>query len=483
MTDVILGLDQGTSSTRCLAFDRGLRQLGAAVVKVGTSFPGPGLVEQDPDELAASCSTAMEGALGLAGATPADVLALGVANQTETFIVADRTTGRPIHPAIVWQDRRTDDRCAAVAEHAELVRSRTGLELDPTFPATKLGWMLDHVDGARAAAESGELAYHDVAGWVVSRLGGAHVCEASNAGRTLLCGLGGDDWDDELLELFGIPRGLMAPIVDSDRIGGPVTAALGDQQASLFGLGCHALGTAKVTLGTGAFILAQAGSTPPDPPPGVLASCAWRRNGETSYALEGFVPAAGAALDWFAAIGVLPEAAALDGLLADAGPEDGSVASVPSLQGLGTPSWEPSTHAALLGLTRATTRAQIARAVVDGVLHQVADALEAIAQAMPLRTVLLDGGMSRSDWVVQRLAEITGVEVRRAACAQATALGAAMMAGLAAGVWGGVGELPPPVIDQVAEPSWTEPERAERRRAWCDARALAARWAGTPGRS
>jgi glycerol kinase len=476
LTDVILGLDQGTSSTRCLAFDRDLRQLGAGVVKVGTSFPGPGLVEQDPDELAASCTTAIEGALNAARARRADVVGLGIANQTETFIVADRATGRPVHPAIVWQDRRTDDRCAALAEHAELVRGRTGLELDATFPATKLGWVLDHVDAGRAAAAAGELAYHDVGGWVVSRLGGGHLCEASNAGRTLLCGLGGGDWDDELLELFGIPRALLPPIVDSDRIGGPVTAALGDQQASLFGLGCHDPGLAKVTLGTGAFILAQAGTSPPDPPPGVLASCAWRRGGETSYALEGFVPAAGAALDWFTSIGVLPPAAELDGLLAQAGPEDGSVVAVPSLQGLGTPAWEASTHGALLGLTRATTRAQIARAVVDGVLHQVADALEAIAQAMPLRTVLLDGGMSRSDWVVQRLAEIAGVEVRRAACAQATALGAAMLAGLAAGVWAGVGELPPAAVDRVTEPAWTEAERAERRRAWSDARALAGRW-------
>ncbi len=409
MTGIVLGLDQGTSSTRCLVLDRELTQRGAAAVAVRASFPGPGLVEQDPDELMASASSAIADALAAAGATRKDVVALGIANQTETFIVSERASGRPVYPAIVWQDRRTADRCTALADagYARLVRARTGLELDATFPATKVGWLLDHVNGARAAAESGELVYDDVGAWLVSHLTGVHACEAGNAGRTLLCSLGGDDWDSELLDLFGIPRALLPPIVDSDAVATaapaltpadlPVAAVLGDQQASLFGLGCRQPGAAKVTLGTGAFILAQAGATGPSPPPGVLASCAWRWQGKTSYALEGFVPAAGSALDWFAGLGVLPPASELDALLSTAGPEDGVVACVPALQGLGTPGWDPSVRAALVGLSRATTRAQVARAVVDGVLHQVADALAAINVVMPLATVLLDGGMSRSD--------------------------------------------------------------------------------------
>jgi glycerol kinase len=489
MTAVVLGLDQGTSSTRCLVLDHALAQRGAAAVPVSASFPGPGLVEQDPGELVASARTAVALALADAGAAPADVVAVGIANQTETFIVSERGSRRPIHPAIVWQDRRTQGRCDAVARtgrDAE-VRALTGLELDPTFPATKIGWLLDHVDGARAAAEAGELVYHDVAGWLIAHLAGGDVCEASNAGRTLLCALGGEDWDDRLLDVFGIPRAMLPPIVASDGIaaaagsapagGLPVTGALGDQQASLFGLRCLAPGTAKITLGTGAFILAQAGTRAPVPPSGVLASCAWRRRGQISYALEGFVPAAGSALDWFAQIGILPPAAQLDALLSAAGPDDGgAVACVPALQGLGTPGWDGDVRAALIGCSRATTRAQIARAVVDGVLHQVADALAAIATEMALEEVLLDGGMSRSEWVTRRLAELAGVRVRRAARAEATAIGAAMIAGLAAGFWNGVEELPEVATDLVAEPSWGASERDARRRRWADAVAVAQRW-------
>jgi glycerol kinase len=505
VTAIILGLDQGTSSTRCLALDHNLEQRGAAAVPITASFPAPGLVEQDPAELRSSARTAIAGALAEAGARPGEVVAVGIANQTETFIVSERGSGRPLHPAIGWQDRRTAERCAelAAAGHAPLVRARTGLELDSTFPATKLAWLLDHVAGARSAAEAGELVYHDVGGWLVRDLAGFDACEVGNAGRTLLCALGGESWDEELLDLFEIPRALLPPIVASDEIarlasgaaagaglgagagaglgaavgaGLPVTAVLGDQQASLFGLGCRRPGMSKVTLGTGAFILAQAGASAPSPPPGVLASCAWRRGGVTSYALEGFVPAAGATLDWFAGIGVLPPAAELDAFLAAAGPEDGSVACVPALQGLGTPSWDPLTRAALLGLTRATTRAQLARAVIDGVLHQVADALAAIGAEMPLATVLLDGGMSRSDWIVQRLADIAAVRVERAVRGEATAIGAAVMAGLAAGFWHGDGELPAVATDLVAEPSWAPAERAHRRERWAEALALAVRW-------
>ncbi|HWF35539.1 MAG TPA: FGGY family carbohydrate kinase [Solirubrobacteraceae bacterium] len=484
MTELVLGLDQGTSSTRCLAFDHRLVERGAGASPVTSSFPAPGLVEQDPGELVASARAAIAGALEAARAEPADVVALGIANQTETFVLAERASGGAVHPALVWQDRRTADRCAALtaAGHAPFVRARTGLELDATFPATKVAWVLDHVEGARAAAEAGELAYFDVGGWLLRHLAGAEACEVGNAGRTLLCPLGGEEWDHELLALFGIPRALLPPIVASDRVAslgdGAVTSVLGDQQASLFGLGCRAPGTAKVTLGTGAFVLAQAGTCPPDPPPGVLASCAWSLGGEKSYALEGFVPAAGAALDWFAGIGILPPAGELDAVLGAAGPEDGSVVCVPALHGLGTPSWDPATRAALVGLARATTRADVARAVVDGVLHQVADALAAVGVGTALARVLLDGGMARSDWIARRLAELAGVRVERAAAREATARGAAMMAGLAAGWWDDIEELPAVAIDLVAEPSGPASERLERRERWAAAVALATGWSG-----
>ena len=447
MTPLVLGLDQGTSSTRCVALDEGLAERGAASVPVACAFPGPGMVEQDAEALAASVLRAVEGALEAAGAGPGDVAAIGIANQTETFVVWDRESGRAVHPAIVWQDRRTAEACAALADAARTVRERTGLQLDATFPATKLRWVLDR------AGDAERLAYGDVASWLLWRLGGVHVCDAGNAGRSLLCPLGGRDWDDELLGLFGIPRTLLPPIADSDAVraeiaGLPVFAAAGDQQASLFGLRCWEPGTAKVTLGTGAFVLAQAGGSPPRPPDGVLASCAWRRTEATSFALEGFVPAAGAAVDWFARVGGLPAGPELDALLAEADP-DSEVMCVPALAGLGTPSWDAGARGALLGLELGTTRADVARAVVDGVLHQVADAVEAIGGLEELR---VDGGLSRSDWIMQRLADLAEVPVRRAGRADSTGLGAAALAGLAAGVWDEPGSLPPIAAGTLAEP-------------------------------
>lgn len=488
MSAVVLGLDQGTSSTRCLALDDRLQIVGSGSVPVNCTFPGPGLVEQDPHELAASAHQAIAAALTDAGVTAGDVAALGIANQTETFVVCERATGRPIHPAIVWQDRRTADRCDALAAagHEHLVRARTGLELDPTFSATKLAWVLDRVDGARAQADAGSLVFHDVAGWLIRSLAGIDVCDVGNAGRTLVCGLGAGDWDDELLELFDVPRVLMPPIVDSDGIRGiglpgspvggvPLAAALGDQQASLLGLGCVRRGQAKVTLGTGAFLFVQAGGEASVPPDGVLGSCAWRLGGRTSYAFEGFIPAAGSALDWFAGIGVLPAAAELDRLLRDAGAEDGAIACVPALQGLGTPSWDHGIRAGMLGMTRASTRAQLTRAIVDGVVHQVADALTAIATQIPLSTVFVDGGVARSDWVVQRLADLAQVEVRRAARTEATAIGAAIAAGQAIGTWRQE-DFGDAETDMTAHPAMSDGERDSLRKRWAEAVEVVAQW-------
>jgi glycerol kinase len=445
---LVAGLDQGTSSTRCVVIDDELREVASASVPVKCSFPAPGFVEQDPEAIVASAREA----IAATGARP-DVL--GIANQTETFVVWDRGTGEAVHPAIVWQDRRTDDACERLREHAAWVRERTGLELDATFPATKLRWVLDHAEG--------DLAYGDVASWLLHRLAGVHVTDAGNAARSLLCSLGGDDWDDELLDLFGIPRALMPPIVDSDALdahieGIPVRAAVGDQQASLFGLRCWEPGTAKVTLGTGAFVLAQAGTTAPQPPDGILASTAWRRAGVTSYALEGFIPTAASAVDWFARIGALPPAKELDVLLPDSRP--GPVC-VPIFTG---------GRGALLGLDLGTTRADLARAVIDGIVHQVADAIEAIGG---LDTLRIDGGLSRSAWTAQRLADLAGVTVQRTARPDSTALGAATLAGLAAGVWESPEAIPEIPLDLVAEPVLAERERERER--WAAARELVSR--------
>jgi glycerol kinase len=474
VTALVLGLDQGTSSTRCVALDDELRERGSASVAVASSFPGPGLVEQDPEAIAESAERAIGDALAAAGAGPADVAALGIANQTETFVVWERATGRAVHPAIVWQDRRTDDVCAELRAqgHAELVRERTGLELDATFPATKLRRLLDDIEGA-------ELAYGDVASWLLHRLAGVHVTDAGNAGRSLLCPLGGLDWDDELLELFGVPRDVLPPIVDSDRIdaavaGVPVRAVAGDQQASLFGLRCFEPGAAKVTLGTGAFVLTQAGHDPPRPPAGLLASCAWRREASTSYAIEGFIPTAGAALDWFARIGALPAGEELDALLNAGGAGETGVVCVPAFQGFGSPTWDAGARGAVLALSLGTTRADLARAVVDGILHQVADAVEAAG----VETLRVDGGLSRSDWIVQRLADLVGARVERTARSDSTALGAATLAGLAAGVWERPEALPEIPLELVAEPQLAPSRRALERERWAAARELAAGWRG-----
>ena len=476
MTALVLGLDQGTSSTRCVALDDELRERGAFAVPLASSFPRAGLVEQDPEAIAASAERAIAGALAAAGAAASDVAALGIANQTETFVVWERATGRAVHPAIVWQDRRTDAVCAELCDqgHEALVRERTGLELDASFPATKLRSLLDQVGDHEG------LAYGDVVSWLLHRLAGVHVCDAGNAGRSLLCPLGGDEWDDELLELFGIPRALLPPIVDSDRIeatlgGIPVRAAAGDQQASLFGLRCWEPGTAKVTLGTGAFVLAQGGQEPPRPPAGILASCAWRRESTTSYALEGFIPTAGAAADWFARIGALPSGPDLDALLREGTGESG-VVCVPVLQGFGSPSWDAGARGALLGLSLGTDRADLARAVVDGILHQVADAVDAMGEAVALDMLWVDGGLSRSDWILQRLADIVGVRVQRTARSDSTALGAATLAGLAAAVWDRPEALPEVPLDRAAEPQLPESARNVERERWATARELTTGW-------
>jgi glycerol kinase len=454
---IVLGLDQGTSSTRCVALDEDLRELGAHSVPVACAYPRPGWVEQDPEEILDSALQA------IAGVGAGEGAALGIANQTETFVVWDRDTGRAVHPAIVWQDRRTADACAALRDHADFVRERTGLELDATFPATKLRWVLDRVDG--------RLAYGDVASWLVFRMTGRHVTDAGNAARSLLCPLGGDDWDDDLLELFGIPRDLLPPIVDSDRIDDArIRAAVGDQQASLLGLRCWAPGAAKLTLGTGAFVLANAGGDRPTPPRGILASCAWRRAGVSTFALEGFVPAAGAAIDWFARVGALPTGPELDVLLAAAGP--GPIC-VPAFQGTGSPSWDAGAGAAILGLRLGTTRADLARAVVDGVLHQVADAIDAIGT---LTTVRVDGGLSRSDWILQRLADLTGIAAERTTRADSTALGAATLAGLAAGIWDSAEAVPTIPVERAAEPAISVDERHTERARWATARDLSVQW-------
>ena len=427
--ELVLGLDQGTSSTRCVVLDEALRERGVASVAVESSFPAAGLVEQDPEAIAASAERAIAGALAAAGARPGrrrrarhrqpdrDVRGLGPRDR-RARAPRDRVAG----PA----DRRRVRRAArarGVRPRAHRARARRHLPGDEAAPAA-----------GRARPRRTELAYGDVASWLLHRLGGVHVSDAGNAARSLLCPLGGADWDDELLELFGIPRALLPPIADTDRIeatiaGVPVRAAIGDQQASLFGLRCWEPGAAKVTLGTGAFVLAHAGEAPPEIPPGVLGSTAWRREGTTSYALEGFIPTAGAAVDWFARLGVLPPPQSSTRYCARrattrrrlraraAGPRQPELGRERARRPARP---QPRHHAA------PTSRAR----------SSMASSTRSPTRSRRWgRELWVDGGLSRSDWIVQRLADLAGVGVRRTARADSTALGAATLAGLAAGVW------------------------------------------------
>ena len=454
---VVLAFDQGTTSSRTIAFAPDGSVRGVSQQELHLSFPQPGWVEMDPEEIwAAQRATAVE-ALKKAGATAADVAGIGITNQRETTIIWDRATSKPIAPAIVWQDRRTAERCDELraAGHLDLVRGTTGLLLDPYFSATKIAWLLDSVPGARGRAERGELAFGTVDCWLAWCLTGGrlHVTDATNASRTLLCDLRAGTWDEDLLRLFGVPAALLPDIVDTsgvvgesdaDVLGAPVPLAgmVGDQQASLFGQACTSRGMTKVTYGTGCFLLMHTGDAPVASPGGLLSTVAAQIGGRRTYALEGSVFIGGAAVQWLRdGLGVIDDAAEADKLAATV-PDSGGVTFVPALAGMGAPWWEPRARGAILGLTRGSTAAHITRATLEGIAFQVTDLLGAViadAGAEPPE-MRVDGGAARSDLLLQFQADVLGVPVIRTAQTESTALGAALLAGLATGVWAGQDE-------------------------------------------
>jgi glycerol kinase len=493
VSGVVLALDQGTSSTRCFVVDADLEVRAVASRPVTSSYPRPGWVEQDPEEIAGTSMESIGAAMDAAGVGWGDVLGIGIDNQTETFLVWDRATGRPIYPAIVWQCRRTADACERLRQEGRepLIRSRTGLELDPSFSATKLAWVLENVGEARAAAEAGTLAFGDVACWLIWRLSGgaAHVTEPSNASRSMLLDLADLDWDQELLDLFGVPRSLLPEIrptgsvlaqTDPGVVGGrvPIAGALGDQQAALFGQQCWEPGMAKLTLGTGAFVWANTGSSPPEPPEGILGTCAWRLEDETAYALEGFIPVAGAAVSWLTQLGVLDRAEASEGMAARGGEGD-EVWFVPALGGLGAPSWDSRARGSILGLTLGSKKDNIVRGALDGVVHQVADAVEAMDAGVAggLARLRVDGGMAANDWLMQRLADLLARPVERPVNTEATGLGAASVAGLTAGLWSSRDALRERwTLDRAFEPDMAEADRKQLRDRWRQAVELVRSW-------
>jgi len=447
---VILALDQGTTSSRALVVADDGRVLASSQRQTTQHYPQSGWVEQDPLEIWETQRATAADALRRSGLSVASVAALGIANQRETTVVWERATSRPIAPAIVWQDRRTADACDQLrsAGHEPLVHARTGLLLDPYFSATKLRWILQAVPGALDRARRGELAFGTIDTWLAWQLSGGrlHVTDATNASRTMLYDLRSGDWDDELLELFAIPRAVMPAIVDSCGVIGetdagflgaplPLAGIAGDQQAALFGQACTTPGMAKITYGTGCFFLLHSGERPLPASSSLLSTVALQRDGRRTYALEGSVFVGGAAVQWLRdGLGILSDAADVDRLAASVPTSDG-VVFVTALTGLGAPHWDPRARGAVLGITRGTTAAHIARAALEGIAFQVADLVAtADSGARPVE-VRADGGASGSDLLLQTQADLLGVPVVRTAQPEATALGAAYLAGLAVGLW------------------------------------------------
>ena len=454
MPDHLLAIDQGTTSTRCMVFDAALAPIVVAQQEFAQIYPAPGWVEHDPEEIWATTVATVRDAMAKAGLSASDIAGIGITNQRETTLIWERATGRPIHNAIVWQDRRTADRCAELKARGlePQVAALTGLVLDPYFSATKIAWILDNVPGARARAVAGELVFGTVDTFLLWRLTGGrvHATDATNASRSLLYDLRRGAFDPDLMDLFGVPEALLPEIrdcagdfgaTDPKLFGGAIRIAgvAGDQQAATVGQACFRPGMAKCTYGTGAFALLNTGSEPVASANRLLTTVAYQLDGRRTYALEGAIFVAGAAVQWLRdGLGVI-RAAGDTAALAQGADPDQAVYFVPALVGLGAPHWDPDARGALFGITRATTPKEIARAALESVGYQTRDLLDAMHRDWPAAasadTVLrVDGGMVASGWTLQFLADILDAPVDRPAVLETTALGAAYLAGLATGI-------------------------------------------------
>jgi glycerol kinase len=472
VTDYLLAIDQGTTSTRSILFDAALTPVATAQQELRQIYPAPGLVEHDPEEIWSATVATARAALAQAGAGAHEVAGIGITNQRETTIVWDRATGRPIHNAVVWQDRRTADVCARLRQggHEPQVAARTGLVLDPYFSATKIQWIIDHVAGARAAAQAGRLAFGTVDSFLLWRLtgGATHACDATNAARTLLFDIGRGEWDPDLCALFRVPAALLPLVCDCaydfgatvpDLFGGAIRilGVAGDQQAATVGQGCFEPGMIKSTFGTGCFALLNTGSEPVASQHRLLTTIAYQLRGKRTYALEGAIFIAGAAVQWLRdALKLIARAEDVNALAASADPAE-QVYLVPAFVGLGAPYWDAHARGAVFGLTRNAGAAELARAALEAVGYQTRDLLEAMhadwprgaervsakrvstervsAEHVSANTVLrVDGGMAASDVTMQFLADILAAPVDRPAVMETTALGAAYLAGLKAGL-------------------------------------------------
>ena len=456
---LILALDQGTTSTRAILFDRRGHALGEASRPLAQHYPADGWVEHDAEEIFEASVAVLKEAVAKAGRQMSEVTAIGITNQRETVVLWDRASGKPVHRAVVWQDRRTAEACEALrAQGVEAqVTQTTGLLLDPYFAGTKIAWLLDNVPGARARAEAGELLVGTIDCWLIWKLtgGAVHATDATNASRTLLFDLRGQDWSDAMLKLLDVPRAILPQVRDcagdfgaalADLIGHevPIRGVAGDQQAALMGQGCIRPGEMKATYGTGCFLLVNTGEFAPVSQTRLLTTVAARIDGRPTYALEGAIFIAGAAIQWLVeGLGVASPAEA-EALARRARPDNG-VVMVPAFTGLGAPWWDAQARGALLGLTRDAGLPEIALAAYDACALQTADLIEAMRADAPQAfragsELRIDGGMSRSAWFAQRLADLTGQAVARARYEETTALGAALFAGVGAGVFADVAE-------------------------------------------
>ena len=452
MTDLILVLDAGTTSTRAMAFARDGAIAAVSHVEITQHYPQPGWVEHDAHEIwEATLRCARECVAAGGGAN--NFAAIGITNQRETVVAWDRTSGEPLARAIVWQDRRTAKFCDGLREggHEVAVQSATGLLLDPYFSATKMRWLLDNSGEVAAAAQTGALAFGTVESWLLWKLtGGAHVSDASNASRTLLLALDGAQFDPGLCDLFGIPRAALAQVVDCAGDFGTTAPGLfdkplairglaGDQQAATVGQGCNAPGEVKATYGTGAFVLANMGTTLPRSRHRLLGTVLTQLDGQRTYALEGSVFVAGSLVKWLRdSLGLIASAAETAALAASV-PDTGGVVLVPALSGLGAPHWRPEARAALTGMSFATTRAHLARAALEATANQTRDLMDAFAaDGAPWASLKIDGGMSANDWLAQDLANILNIAVERPEMVETTALGAAMLAAVGSGWFTGL---------------------------------------------
>ncbi|MCX7312382.1 MAG: glycerol kinase GlpK [Alphaproteobacteria bacterium] len=481
----LIAIDQGTTSTRAMVFDAQLAPVAMAQQELRQIYPSPGWVEHDPEEIWAAVVGTVREAMAKAGLAAKDIAAIGITNQRETTIVWDRVNGKPIHNAIVWQDRRTADTCAALraAGHEPAVSAKTGLVIDPYFSATKIGWMLDHVNRARGAAEQGRLAFGTIDCFLLWRLTGGkvHATDATNASRTMLFDIARGGWDMDLMRLLDVPGGLLPEVHDCaadfgetkpDLFGGPIRICgiAGDQQAAAIGQGCFSPGMMKSTYGTGCFALLNTGAEPVHSRRRLLSTIAYQLGGRRTYALEGAIFIAGAAVQWLRdGLHLIGKAAEVDALSQKADPAE-QVYLVPAFVGLGAPYWDADARGAIFGLTRNSGAAEFARAALEAVGYQTRGLLEAMKADWPAAadTVLrVDGGMTASAVTMQFLADILGAPVDRPAVMETTAVGAAYLAGLQAGICPDPGEFAATWrLDRRFEPAMDEATRARKWAGW-----------------